>query len=132
MTSFGILIVLVFQKIGTPQMATQTLSNTGDVDLSKIQPPSALSCVDWLSTVVLIALAGAIYPQSIHRIYAARSSRVLRQSLAVMAFLPLTTTLIAVLIGVIGAAQFPGLADEQADKILSLMCRVILEESVMG
>ena len=52
-----------------------------------------------------------------------------------MAFLPLTTTLIAVLVGVTGAAFVPGLIDgaqDRSDTILTIICREIQQESVAG
>ncbi len=82
--------------------------------------------------MIVVGFGGALYPQSIQRIYAADSARTLQNSLRVMAFLPLTTTLIAVLVGIYGAAYFPGLVDEKADTILTVLCRHVQQSSLFG
>ena len=94
--------------------------------------PSAAKCREWGSYIILVGLGGALYPQALQRIYAARSATTLRRSLLVMAFLPLTTTLIAVIVGVIGAAQFPGYSTTESDTILFVICREIQQQSTFG
>ena len=47
----------------------------------------------WLSTILLVGFSGAVYPQAIQRIYAARSGQVLRRALRIMIFMPLLTSL---------------------------------------
>ena len=72
----------------------------------------------------MIGLAGAVYPQVIQRIYAAKSVKVLRQSLGAMVFMPLLTVLILFLLGVISIPHFQ---DQQAfatDAVLPEMLRV--------
>ena len=49
-----------------------------------------------------------------------------------MAFLPMTACLITVLVGVIAAAYEPGLKDAESDKILTVICRQIQQESLFG
>ena len=51
------------------------------------------------------------------RIFAARTADTLRRSLAIMAFMPLATTLLAFLIGYVGLSRFPGLDRLESDKI---------------
>ena len=76
----------------------------------------------WYSTdkKIFVGLGGALYPQAIQRIYAARNPRTLRWSLAVMAFLPLTTTLVVLLVGIIAAGQ--GLEVEKPIHLLPAIC----------
>ena len=57
------------------------------------------------ATCFIVGIGGALYPQAIQRIYAANSATALRRSLLVMAFLPLTTALIALIVGIIGLAH---------------------------
>jgi Na+/proline symporter len=83
--------------------------------------PDARAQVNWVSTIVLMGLASVVYPQAIQRIYAARSSRVLRQSLALMTFMPLATTLVVTLIGLAAIARFHGLGDVEADRVMPLL-----------
>ena len=49
-----------------------------------------------------------------------------------MAFLPLTTTLVAIVVGVYGAAYFQGLQASETDTILTVICRRIQDESRFG
>ncbi len=92
---------------------------------SRVGPPSSERSREWFSYILAVGIGGALYPQAIQRIYAARSATTLRRSLAVMAFLPLTTTLVALIVGIVGAANFPGLEGAQSDKILTVICHQI-------
>jgi Na+/proline symporter len=83
--------------------------------------PDAREQANWFSTIALLGLASVIYPQAIQRIYAARSGRVLRQSLALMTFMPLATTLVVTLVGLAAIARFPGLGNVEADRVMPLL-----------
>jgi Na+/proline symporter len=83
--------------------------------------PDARACANWASTIALMGLASAIYPQAIQRIYAARSGPVLRRSLAVMTFMPLLTTLVVTWIGFAAIPRFEGLGVVEADRVLPLV-----------
>jgi Na+/proline symporter len=83
--------------------------------------PDARACANWASTIALMGLASAIYPQAIQRIYAARSGPVLRRSLAVMTFMPLLTTLVVTWIGFAAIPRFVGLGVVEADRVLPLV-----------
>ena len=128
-------------KHETGKSATgKSASTTG----SKVLPPEPLGSCEWFSYILLVGIGGALYPQAIQRIYAARSARSLRLSLAVMAFLPLTTALVALVVGIIGLAHVPDLIHEQigpggellkidrADTVLTVLCRRIQEGSTFG
>jgi hypothetical protein len=68
--------------------------------------------------------------QAIQRIYAARSAKALRRSMAVMAFMPLTTALIAVLAGVTAAAHLAGKLDGvSSDGVIGVMMRQVQEQT---
>jgi Na+/proline symporter len=62
--------------------------------------PDAITCLNWLSTILLMGLASVLYPQAIQRIFAAESGQALRRSFMGMTFMPLATTLVVTLIGV--------------------------------
>ena len=135
LVGFGILLVLVFQNFGSLRAATETLLNSPPEGPPKVRAPDANRCREWLSYVLVVGMGGALYPQAIQRIYAARSANILRRSLAVMAFLPLTTTLIAVIVGIIGAAYIPGLTSattDRSDALLTIICRQVQEHSEFG
>jgi Na+/proline symporter len=83
--------------------------------------PDARECANWASTIVLLGLASAVYPQAIQRVYAARDGRTLRRSLALMTFMPLTTTLVVTLIGLAAIPRVAGLGAIEADRVMPLL-----------
>ena len=83
--------------------------------------PDARECANWASTIALMGLASAIYPQAIQRIYAARSGAVLRRSLALMTFMPLLTILVVTWIGFAAIPRFEGLGVVEADRVMPLV-----------
>jgi Na+/proline symporter len=83
--------------------------------------PDAVEQANWASTVVLLGLASVVYPQAIQRIYAARSASALRRSLALMTFMPLTTTLVVTLIGLAAIPRLTGLGEVEADRVMPLL-----------
>jgi SSS family solute:Na+ symporter/sodium/pantothenate symporter len=127
-----ILLVLACLTLGSPAAATAKIVADTPGGLAKVVPPDWARCREWVSYIVVVGVGAALYPQAIQRIYAAKSAAVLRKSLAAMAFLPMTTCLIAVLVGVIGLAYEPGLEAAESDKILTVICRHIQQQSLLG
>jgi Na+/proline symporter len=84
--------------------------------------PNAEECANWASTIVLLGLASVVYPQAIQRVYAAGSARTLRRSLALMTFMPLTTTLVVTLIGLAAIPRFRDLGAVEADRRIRCCC----------
>ena len=101
-------------------------------DPPKVQVPSLQACNTWVSYVFLLGFGAAIYPQAIQRLYAARSVRTLKRSLSLMAFMPLTTTLIALLCGLTGAVVLPELAAAEVDQVLPRLCAMVMAQSAFG
>ncbi len=132
MAGFAILIVLVFRTYGSLPDTVSSLLAGDEADRAKVLPPDATANRRWLSYILLFGLGASLYPQAIQRIFAAKSESTLRKSLSVMALLPLTTALIAVIVGVTGAANIPNLSASQSDQILTLICREIQAGSVLG
>ncbi|HSF18036.1 MAG TPA: sodium:solute symporter family protein, partial [Vicinamibacteria bacterium] len=95
----------------------------------KTAVPDRETQLRWLSTVVLIGFSASVYPQAIQRIYAARSTRVLKRSLQVLVFMPLVTTTVVVLVGLVGIRRYSGLAGIQADQVLPLLLHEWSQES---
>jgi Na+/proline symporter len=83
--------------------------------------PGAREKANWVSTIVLLGLASVVYPQAIQRIYAARSARTLRRSMALMTFMPLCTTLVVTLIGLAAIPRLEGLGAVEADAVMPLL-----------
>ena len=132
MIGFAALVYLVLDRYGSLGDTISLLLEGDQTDRAKVLPPTAKESRRWISYVILFGLGASLYPQAIQRIFAARSERVLQRSLAVMAFLPFTTALIVVFVGVIGAAHIPDLNNAQTDRILTLICREVQSSSTFG
>lgn len=81
------------------------------------KPPGAEEKVNWMSRLLLIALGISIYPHAVQRIFAAKSENTLKRSLQIMVFMPICTTFFMIVVGLVGAAKFPGLDKSQSEKI---------------
>ena len=127
---FLLLISALVVKFGPLSAATTSILNSPDS--AKVMLPDADRMRQWLSYILLVGMGGALYPQAIQRIYAARSGRALRHSLAGMAFLQVFATLIAVIAGIYAIANIPGLEGVQADQALTRIFRLLQEDSVFG
>ncbi len=68
-----------------------------------------------------MGLASVVYPQAIQRVYAAKSGRALKRSMALMTFMPLTTTLVVTLIGLAAIPRLEGLGMVEADRVMPLL-----------
>ncbi len=84
----------------------------------KAAVPSWSMCVTWASTVLMIGLSAAVYPQAIQRIYAAEDARALKRSVGRMAFMPLVTMVPIMMVGIFGIEHFAGLSAVEADQVL--------------
>jgi SSS family solute:Na+ symporter/sodium/pantothenate symporter len=127
---FFVLLALIFAEYGSLEVTTRKLAEMAP---AKVLPPKAVEARSWLSYIFLLGVGAALYPQAIQRIYAARSAAALRRSMAVMAFMPLTTALIAVLAGVTAAAHLSGqLSGASTDAVLGVMMRQVQEHSAFG
>lgn len=126
--AFAILIGVLRVEFGPLSGVTERL----EAELpGRVGRPDGDTLRTWVSFVVLFGCGAACYPMAIQRLYAAGSVKNLRRSLALMAFMPLTTTLVALIVGLYAAAQLsPGMADP--DKALPTLCRLIVERSPIG
>jgi solute:Na+ symporter, SSS family len=135
-----LLLVLTLNHISDLGGAVEKLGANPATKI-KIDRPDFEGGLHWLSFILMVGLGGAIYPQAIQRIFSARKSEVLKRSLAVMAFLPLCTALIAVVVGVIMAAHLPSLEAQNliqggdalsSESVFSLICLEITKTSSVG
>lgn len=130
---FAILYYLLIDFYGPIENATkQLLAEDLANGTRKTLPPDPQASRTWLSYILTAGLAVSLYPQAIQRIYAARSSKVLRQSLSVMAFMPLPTMIIALTAGIMAAAYIPGLEAADSDQIFGRVLRDIQSHSNFG
>lgn len=95
------------------------------IDPGKVNPPSVEKCFTWASVILIFFFGGAMYPQGIQRIYAARSSRTLKRSLALMVFLPILLVFFALMMGVLAIPRFPGLSAIESDSVMTMMLNEI-------
>ena len=84
-------------------------------------PPDGEQKIKWLSVLLIVFLGIPIYPQAIQRIYAAKSEKTLKNSFKIMAFMPLVTTFVIVMAGVIGISMFPDLDRLGSEKVVLLI-----------
>jgi solute:Na+ symporter, SSS family len=129
-TGFIILLIMLFKQFGPISLATENIQQYSEA--SKVNVPEANSLREWLSYIVIVGLGSTLYPQAIQRIYAARTEKVLRQGLAMMAFAPLFTVLIAVITGIYAIAYVPGLEGAESDQILTRILAIIQSDSKLG
>lgn len=130
MIGFVLLLVVLNQKFGPLSDATEILLSGENA--AKVRPPDGSRMREWLSYVLIIGMGGALYPQAIQRIYAAKSAGTLRRSMAVMAFLPFFTVFVSVLTGIYALAYVPGLQGASTDQVLAQLFRLVQEDSVLG
>ena len=130
MLGFFVLLVLLFEQFGPLSEATEAIASSANAD--RVAPPNADMQRQWLSYILIVGMGGALYPQAIQRIYASKSRRVLNQSMAVMAFMPFATALIAIVAGIYALAYIPGLEGAETDQVLARVLRVIQEGSAIG
>ncbi|MXY96255.1 MAG: sodium:solute symporter family protein, partial [Gemmatimonadetes bacterium] len=97
---------------------------------SKAVLPGGETIRTWISTILLVGFAAAVYPQAIQRIFAARSTRSLKRSFTVMAFMPLVTISAVVLVGILAIPQLSGLEGVETDQVMPRLLRVWAAESL--
>lgn len=130
---FVLLMGLLLERFGPLGDATRLILAADQANgTRKALPPDLAQCRQWLSYILTVGFGICLYPQAIQRIYAARTARVLRRSLAVMAFMPLPTMIIAMTAGIMALAYLPGLEGAAADQIFGRVLREIQAHSTLG
>ena len=129
LAGFLILVFLIPDLGGGFPAVVEKISQ---LDPPKVQVPSLEGCNTWISYILLLGCGAAIYPQAIQRLYASKSLRALKRSLSIMAFMPLTTTLIALICGLTAFVVMPGLGRVESDQVLARICAVIMSSSELG
>lgn len=87
-------------------------------------PPTEVS-VNWVAMMLLIGFGSSVYPHAIQRIYAARSERTLKRSLAIMAWMPLVTTGVVFCVGIVGTQLYPGLSESESEQLVGLIANSV-------
>ncbi|MFZ5944849.1 MAG: sodium:solute symporter family protein [Bacillota bacterium] len=91
----------------------------------KIAVPSMKVNNQWFSMLLLVGVGAAVYPHAIQRIYSAKSERILKKSLSRMAWMPLVTTGVVFVIGIIGIQLFPGLDKMGSEQIVGMFANKV-------
>ena len=89
----------------TPDHLAHLTNEIARTSPEKVAVPSWEISRNWFSTIILIGFSGAVYPHAIQRIYAARSTRSLKRAFSVMVFLPLVTTGVMFLVGILAIGE---------------------------
>lgn len=101
-----------------------------DTQPEKVGVPAFDVSVNWLSMIVLIGFGAAMYPHAIQRIYASKSERTLKRSLAGMAWMPLVTTGVVFVIGIIGIQLVPGMSEAESEQLVGRMANQVADINV--
>ena len=127
MVGFAILLFVVLDHFGGLAKSFETLK---EAKPEKVAAPDALTIRRWFSYIIVVGIGGALYPQAIQRIYSARSLRVLRNGVAMTAFLQLPASLVAVFVGVTAAAspELATLREAESDRVFGEVCRIVMAE----
>jgi Na+/proline symporter len=86
--------------------------------------PSAEECRNWVSSLLLLGVGSVVYPQTIQRIYAAKTTRTLYRSFALMAWMPLATVFVVMLVGISALPLLSGLGEIGADEVMPRVIRL--------
>lgn len=113
----GLMTLLFWLLDGSGGLSTVTLA-VAEIRPAAVAVPDAVGVANWFSTIALLGLASVVYPQAIQRIYAAASGRALSQSLALMTFMPLATTLVVTLIGIAAIPRIDLATDVASDGVM--------------
>ena len=132
LAGFSFLALLIFYKFGSIADINETLLQGSPSQRAKVLPPDIQANTTWFSYIIMFGLAGALYPQAIQRIYAAKHIDILKKSLAVMVFLPLFTTLLAVIMGIYASVLYPGLEGSESDRVFAVLLRDVQSDGMLG
>ena len=113
------LIGLLVAVAPTPDHLAEITSAIAAAAPEKVAVPSWEVCRNWISTILLIGFSGAVYPHAIQRIYAARDTRTLKHAFSIMVFLPLVTTGIVFMVGILAIGELSG--TEDPDQVVPLL-----------
>lgn len=97
-----------------------------------VRVPSWQMCGKWASSIVLLGMGAAVYPHAIQRIYAARDSTALRRSLRVMVCMPLFTTFVVFLIGILAHGIVSREAKFSTDEVMPALLSVLFEHGTLA
>ncbi|MDH5644068.1 MAG: sodium:solute symporter family protein [Gemmatimonadota bacterium] len=123
------LLAMLWIEVGSPLAVARSVQRLRP---ELVANPTLTVCFVWLSNFLLLALGAPLYPQVVQRVFAARSTKVLRNSLAIMAGVPLFIVTIVTFVGAAGIVLFPSLNAEQANQITFRILTHLVESNAMA
>ena len=120
---------LLLAVVPTPGHLAELTAAVAAAAPEKAAVPSPEVSRNWLSTLLLIGFSGAVYPHAIQRIYAARDAATLKRAFSVMVFLPLVTTGVMFLVGILAIRDLPAAGD--ADQVMPALLTAWSTQSVL-
>lgn len=124
-----LVLVLVWPRAGSLDAITRQLL----VDQpGLVRVPTWAECANWMSSVALLGFGAAVYPQAIQRIYAARDASALRRSLRMMVFMPLFTTFVVFLIGILAHGLLPRQTGLATDRVMAEVLAKLMETGTLA
>ena len=129
-------IMLIVGLVGLFVAVAPTPGHLADLTASiaadspdKVAVPSWEISRNWFSTLILIGFSGAVYPHAIQRIYAARDTRSLKRAFSIMVFLPLVTTGVVFMVGILAIRELGGVGDP--DQVVPMLLTTWSSRSVL-
>ena len=120
---------LLLAVVPTPtHLAELTMAVAAEAP-EKVAVPAREIARNWLSTLLLIGFSGAVYPHAIQRIYAARNAATLKRAFSVMVFLPLVTTGVMFMVGILAIRELS--ATGNADQVMPALLTAWSGQSVL-
>ncbi|GIW42456.1 MAG: hypothetical protein KatS3mg076_3033 [Candidatus Binatia bacterium] len=129
LVGLGAVLLLVWSKVESLESVTRPLVEEGS---PLVAVPSWETCATWVSSVALLGLGGCVYPQAIQRIYAARDPSALRRALRVMVWMPLATTFVVFLVGLLAHGILPGRSGIAADRVMPELLYALSREGTLA
>ena len=123
------LIGLLIAVGPTPDHLANLTNEIALTSPEKVAVPSWEISRNWFSTIILIGFSGAVYPHAIQRIYAARSTRALKRAFSVMVFLPLVTTGVIFIVGILAIGELDAGGDP--DQVMPMLLTTWADRSVL-
>ena len=123
------LVGLLLAVVPTPTHLNELTMAVAAEAPEKVAVPSSGISRNWLSTLLLIGFSGAVYPHAIQRIYAARDAATLKRAFSVMVFLPLVTTGVMFMVGILAIRELSATGD--ADQVMPTLLTAWSGRSVL-
>ena len=123
------LVGLLLVVLPTPAHLHELTMTIAAVAPEKVTVPSWEISRNWFSTILLIGFSGAVYPHAIQRIYAARDADTLRRAFSIMVFLPLVTTGVMFIVGILAIQELA--ATGEPDQVMPALLTIWSARSVL-